>query len=456
MKGYLGIDVSKGYADFALLSSEKQLLEEVFQLDDTRDGHDSLRNQLTSLIEKNGITHLYCGLESTGGFENNWYGSLVQWKEDLPLSVARLNPLGVKKNAEASLKRNVTDALSSQYIAEYLISHSQTVNYQLQDSSYSSYRSLHKHIFLQKKQSTQLINQLKAVLYSAFPELMRYCKDSVPTWILKILVKYPSASRVAKAKTEQLIKINYVDEEKASLLISKAKSSVAFQRSETTEYLVRTLASQILEKQNYIQESKAVLERNCKGPEVTLLTNIIGIGDYSAAAIMIDIENIKRFPTPKHLVSYFGIHPELKESGDKKMVPHMSKKGRTSMRAVLYMCAKSAVIYDSHMKAIYHKHRSNGKGHNQALGVIMHKLLRIVWGVLTTSTKYDSAVDQKNQVERSGENNVAASKEFKSKRRFQELDESAPISKRQTKKRKVYAESQASDLRSNTGSSTYT
>jgi transposase len=456
MNGYLGIDVSKGYADFALLSPERKLLEEVFQFDDTRDGHDGLRAQLKSLIEKNGITHLYCGLESTGGFENNWYGSLIQWKENLPLSVARLNPLGVKKNSEASLKRNVTDALSSQYIAEYLISHSQTVNYNVQNSTYSSYRSLHKHIFLQKKQSTQLINQLKSVLYSAFPELMRYCKDSVPAWVLKVLVKYPSAWRVARVKPEQLIKINHVDNEKASLLISKAKCSVAFQRSETTEFLVQTLASQILEKQRYIEESKAVLEQNCKGPEVALLTTIVGVGDYSAAAIMIEIENIKRFPTAKDLVSYFGLHPELKESGDKKMIARMSKKGRASMRAVLYMCAKTAVIYDSHMKAIYHKHRSKGKGHNQALGVIMQKLLRIVWGMLNTSTKYDSAVDQKKQIERSGENNMIAGKEFKSKRRFQELDESAPISKRQTNKRKVYAESQASDLRSNTGSSTHT
>jgi hypothetical protein len=34
MKAYLGIDVSKGYADFTLLNEQKKELETVFQLDD--------------------------------------------------------------------------------------------------------------------------------------------------------------------------------------------------------------------------------------------------------------------------------------------------------------------------------------------------------------------------------------------------------------------------------------
>ena len=36
---YLGIDVSKGYADFIILNSQKQVVVENFQLDDTFDGH---------------------------------------------------------------------------------------------------------------------------------------------------------------------------------------------------------------------------------------------------------------------------------------------------------------------------------------------------------------------------------------------------------------------------------
>ncbi len=453
MDAFLGVDVSKGYADFTLLDPDKNQLEKVFQLDDTRKGHDSLKKQLMRMLDDYNISHLHCAVESTGGFENNWYGSFVHWSKTMPLSIARLNPAGVKKSIEAGLNRNVTDALSSRYIAEYLVSHPEAVRYDVQSVEYSSYRSLHNHINLLKKQQTQLINQLKSILYYTFPEAMRYCKTSVPSWILQVLRKYPSVKRIAALKPETLSKLNHVDAVKANSLIDKAKNSIASRNNESSIFLIQSLADQILEKQQLVVKHKKFLEETCKGPEVTLLTTIIGVGAYSAAAIMIEIEDIKRFITPKSLVCFFGLHPVLKESGDKKLVMRMSKKGRSSMRATLYMCATSAVRYDEHMKAIYLRHRSNGKNHKQALGVIMQKLLRVIWGVLTTKTAYSASIDQTNQTRVSKETVEKRNGQMVEKRRFQELDQDAPISGKQTKKRKAYAESQAPELETNTGSS---
>ena len=443
---YLGIDVSKGYSDFALLDSNKKQLEEVFQLDDTRSGHDCLKKHLQEMIKMHHLSKICCAVESTGGFENNWYESLMAWSKTMPLKVARLNPSGVKQNIHAGLNRNVTDALSARYIAEYIIAHPQVVTYDKQDVEYSSFRSLHKHINLQKKQQTQLVNQLKAVLYSAFPELMRYCKSSVPVWVLEVLKKYPSVKHIAKLKPEQLSKINHVDIDKAQSLINKAKSSVSSRDNETTAFLIKSFAVQILEKQELVIEHKKFLEKTCQGPEVTLLTSLIGVGAYSAAAIMIEIENIHRFKTPNQLVCYFGVHPELKDSGDKIPKHRMSKKGRASMRAILYMCAQTAVIYDEHMKKIYHKHRSKGKNHKQAIGVIMQKLLRIIWGMLSHNTVYNAVIDQANQNKKEVTIEQTNKKELITKRRFQELDKEAPISNRQSKKRKVQSESQVEEF----------
>jgi transposase len=456
LEAFLGVDVSKGYADFTLLDPRKHQLEKAFQLDDTGKGHDVLRKQLVRMIEVHKISHLYCGVESTGGFENNWYGSLASWRNSMPVSIARLNPAGVKKSIEAGLNRNVTDALSSRYIAEYMISHSEAITYDIQDVEYASYRSVQTHINLLKKQQTQLINQLKAILYFGFPELMRYCKFSVPSWVLEVLTKYPSVKKVAGLKPERLIKINHVDEDKARAIIAKAKTSVASRDNESTSFLIQSLAEQIREKQVLIAKHKSFLEQNCQGPEVTLLATIPGIGAYSAASIMIEIEDIKRFDNPKSLVCFFGVNPELKESGDKKFIVRMSKKGRATMRATLYMCAMSAVRYDEHMKAIYHKHRGDGMTHKQALGVIMQKLLRVIWGVLTTKTEYNSGIDIKNQRKCTKPTAAIKDSEMVEKRRFQETDIDAPISNKQTKKRKVYAESQAPKLETSTGSSSHT
>lgn len=444
MQTYLGIDVSKGYADFTLLDKDKNELEKVFQLDDTRSGHNALNKLLEKFIVQHQITLIHCAVESTGGFENNWYAGLTKLSNELPLKVVRLNPSGVKNNVSAGLERNVTDALSSRYIAEYLISHADKVVYDVADTAYSSYRSLHKHILLLKKQNTQLINEMKMVLYSSFPEMMRYCKQGVPQWVLSVLKKHGSSASIAKLKMHQLVKFNGVTEEKAKAILAKATASVASRNNAMQEFLIKSLAKQISHKQGLIEEHKTFLTENCKGNEVAIVDSIPGIGAYSAAAIMIEIENIHRFATPAHLASYFGLHPVIKESGDKKLAYRMSKKGRATMRASLYLCAQTAVMHDAHLKSIYHRHRANGKAHKQAIGVIMHKMLRVIWGLLTKKEMYNAETDKKNQNKKITVPTENKKEELKTKRRYQTLDTEAPVSNMQTKKRKAHIESQVS------------
>ena len=44
---------------------------------------------------------VFAGVESTGGYESNWYNTLMSLKDTLNIQVARLNPLGVKRNIRA-------------------------------------------------------------------------------------------------------------------------------------------------------------------------------------------------------------------------------------------------------------------------------------------------------------------------------------------------------------------
>lgn len=66
-KAFLGIDVSKGYADFILLDEDKQVLEESFQLDDNKAGREKLSELFDPWFDS-GIKELYCAVESTGGY----------------------------------------------------------------------------------------------------------------------------------------------------------------------------------------------------------------------------------------------------------------------------------------------------------------------------------------------------------------------------------------------------
>ena len=119
--GYLGIDVSKGYADFLLLDEKSQVMEDSFELIDTIQGRKDLK-LLISGWQKQGLEQLYCGVESTGGYENNWY-SFLKGLQSMGegVYVTRLNAKVVKSVSEASLTRTITDAVSAENIAKYLV-----------------------------------------------------------------------------------------------------------------------------------------------------------------------------------------------------------------------------------------------------------------------------------------------------------------------------------------------
>ena len=131
---YLGIDVSKGYADFVIIDQQKKTVVENFQLDDTFEGHSQLYEIVNRFLADHPQATLFAAVESTGGYENNWYNELTKFQASLNIQSARLNPLAVVHNSKADLKRNGTDKISARSVAEYLVAHPEKVLYQQQDT----------------------------------------------------------------------------------------------------------------------------------------------------------------------------------------------------------------------------------------------------------------------------------------------------------------------------------
>jgi transposase len=438
---FLGADVSKGYADFVVLDDHKQLVIENFQLDDTGSGHQRLFRILDQLLGQHPDAALFAAVESTGGYENNWYQSMKGFLPTLNVSVARLNPLGVMHNSKADLKRNTTDKISARSIAEYLIAHPEKVDYHQQDQ-WASLRKQWVFIRMLTKQSTQLLNQLESLLYSANPDLLGFCKDGMPKWVLKLLLKYPTAAHLARARVATVAKIPYVTSQKAQELIHTAKQSVASATDETTKQLVQATVKQIMSLQKTIDAQQALMISQCSIPEVELLKSFSGIADTSAIGLMIEIQCIERFSSVKRLASFFGLHPVFKISGDGNSGIKMSKQGRKEPRRILFMVAQNAVRHNPLIQEIYQHHQDQGKCKMAALGVCMHKILRIVYGMLKNKTPFDPQIDINNR-KRSTDKTTTASKN--KNRRFQQFDPKAPISRRQNKKRLEREEPQCVD-----------
>jgi transposase len=435
---YLGADVSKGYSDFILLDSAKRPVEDGFQLDDTFEGHHELYRILSTFCDNRPRARIYAAVESTGGYENNWFNTLVKFQNALPIQTARINPCGIHHNSKAELDRNITDPISAENVAKYMIEHPKKVRYERPDPL-ASLRKQWSFIKMLTKQETQLSNQLEANLYTANPEILAYCKNGVPNWVFSLLQRYPTAAKLAKARRSAVALIPYVTAQKAKELIETAKNTVASAIDEITEQIIKTTVKHIRQLKKAIEVQNQIMVKACSVPEVELMKTFPGIGDFSAVGLMLEIGSIERFATAKKLASFWGVHPVYKQSGDGSWGFHLSKKGRREPRHILYMVALNAIQCNPLIREIYLQHTAKGMEKMAALGLCMHKICRIIYGMLKHNQAFDPQIDRQNR-EKSA---PSKPKHHRNKsRRYQDFDAKAPISRRQGKKRKERKRSQ--------------
>jgi transposase len=158
---------------------------------------------------------------------------------------------------------------------------------------------------------------------------------------------------------------------------------------------------------------------------------------------MLEIQSINRFSSAKKLASFFGLHPVFKISGDGTSGIHMSKQGRKEPRKILFMVALVSLSANPHIWKIYEEHTQKGMKKMAVIGLCMHKILRIVYGILKNNQAYDSLVDQKNREKKSA---TTTRKIKDTNRRYEMFDQQAPVSRRQNNKRKEWKQSQGDNI----------
>ncbi len=120
-----------------------------------------------------------------------------------------------------------------------------------------------------------------------------------------------------------------------------------------------------------------------------LLVSIPGLGTITAVTLLAEAGDVSRFPSAKHLASYAGVHPRLKESGTSlRAKPKMSKSGSSAIRKALYMSAMAAARQEGPCKALFVRLQERGHPRMSALGAVMHKQLRLAFGVCSTRTPF--------------------------------------------------------------------
>jgi len=122
--------------------------------------------------------------------------------------------------------------------------------------------------------------------------------------------------------------------------------------------------------------------------EIEILTSIPGIGKYAACVILAEIASIERFGDAEKLVSYAGLAPGIKQSGDYKKQGSITKQGSSHLRWILVECAHVHVTrFDTGITRFY-KRIAARKGKQKAIVAAARKLCVAIYFMLKRKEKF--------------------------------------------------------------------
>jgi len=131
----------------------------------------------------------------------------------------------------------------------------------------------------------------------------------------------------------------------------------------------------------------ALIERFHDDPHVQRLQTIPGIGRFLATLLVIELGDIRRFPSAKHLVSYVGLVPRVRASGERVRLGHISKEGSPILRWALVVAATQAARQPGPLQH-WHRQVLVRRGPMIARVALARRLLALVYEIWTRETTY--------------------------------------------------------------------
>lgn len=148
-----------------------------------------------------------------------------------------------------------------------------------------------------------------------------------------------------------------------------------------------------------LDEQLAVLDRqiadDLRRPEFALakaLQTVPGIGAVTAAAATACLTT-RPFADPDAFVAYIGLDIRVRESGQRRGVGALSKRGNPELRRLFYLCALTNLRSrdpQNPFKQQYARELAKGLSTTGALNAVARKLARTCWSLAKYGTTYDA------------------------------------------------------------------
>ena len=123
-----------------------------------------------------------------------------------------------------------------------------------------------------------------------------------------------------------------------------------------------------------------------------LLRTVTGIGPLTAAALITEIGDMKRFPSFYDLNSFIGLMPMEHSSGERELRGRITIRKHRQLRSELVECAWAAKRNDPALALYYSEQVKRGKNGKAAIVKVARKLLSRIRHVWLSGEAYQTAV----------------------------------------------------------------
>ena len=385
---FVGIDVAKDKHDCFIISSEGEVLADVFTITNSKEGFEYLLqtiNTCTGIGEK-----IKVGLEATGHYSYNLLGFFLD--NDLPTYV--INPLHTNLYRKSqTLRKTKTDRVDARTIASMLMSDVSLKPYTNIAYHNSELKSLTRYRFEKVSQRAKLRTSVSRLVNILFPELEKLLPTLHIASVYALLSELPSAKHIAEVHLTRLTNLLYTaskgryGREKAIQIRETARNSIgtympakALELKHTIK-LIKEFNNEIAEIESEIQSIMDKID--------SPITTIPGISLRMGAMIIAEIGDFNNFTSPDKILAFAGLSPSTYQSGKlNNCYAHMEKRGSRYLRYALFNATKFVCNWCPSFADYLAKKRSEGKHYNVAISHAAKKLVRLIFAMQKSGQPY--------------------------------------------------------------------
>lgn len=381
-KLYVGIDIAKHIHEATVIDETGTVVGGSLRFSNTTPGAEKLMNHLHTVHADPASAHI--GLEATGHYWLSLYSFLVG--HGYRISV--INPYQSDAWRKVYLSSVKTDKEDAFLIADILRFGSFTETH-VPDEAKIALRNLTRFRVAVCLQMTDTKRRILTVLDQVFPEFETLFSSVFGKTATTILETYSTPEALESLSVRKLTNLvsklsrGRFGKDKAQAIKDAAHNSFGVTYALDSFTIQLTLLLKQLELlTGQLKDLDGEIVRRMDAIPSTL-PSIPGIGIGLAAAIHAEIGDIKRFRTSSQLVSFAGINPTVRQSGNFVGTKNrMSKKGSPYLRLALWHAAVVASRANPTLKTFYEQKLKEGKHPMTAYGAVARKLTGIIFALL--------------------------------------------------------------------------